>query len=209
LAERIARELAAEIVSGAIAPGGRLRQEELALRFGVSQGSVREALRALVADDLVTIEPHRGARVREFQAREIREVLELRVLLECEALRLAFPALRAGDLSDATAVADAIDRLKSPRRWTELNWQFHRALYRAADRPLLFETIEKLHADPRMAMLHHAVTVDVRRSNREHRAILRAVEAGSADDAVRRLRDHIGVTSPQLRKRLSEMEGLR
>ena len=88
------------ILSGVLGPGARLRQEELAEVFGTSRIPVREALRALEYEGLVTSEPHRGFTVTALDADDVEEVYDLRILLESEAVRLALPLLTDEDLED-------------------------------------------------------------------------------------------------------------
>src|SRR5437763_14723371 len=82
----IAETLRDEILRGAIPPGEALRQEELAERFGVSRLPVRDALLRLEAQGLVHVYPNRGAFVISLSADEVREVYEMRILLEGDLL---------------------------------------------------------------------------------------------------------------------------
>src|SRR5690242_14507051 len=78
----IADALREEIQRGTPGPGEALRQEEVAARFSVSRIPVREALRQLEAEGLVVVYPNRGAYVAQLSAQELREITDLRVLLE-------------------------------------------------------------------------------------------------------------------------------
>jgi DNA-binding GntR family transcriptional regulator len=86
------------ILTAALPPGMRLRQERLADLFGTSRIPVREALRALEYEGLVTSLPYRGFTVTELDADDVEEVYELRVLLETHAVRLAVPLITDDDL---------------------------------------------------------------------------------------------------------------
>jgi DNA-binding GntR family transcriptional regulator len=77
LAERIADE----IETNALKPGERLSEEAIAKRFGVSRAPVREALRLLAQEEIVAIEPRRGARVRSYSRAELSEMFEMRAVL--------------------------------------------------------------------------------------------------------------------------------
>jgi len=76
---------------GEFAPGFQLRQDELAARFGTSRIPVREALKQLEAQGFVTFLPDRGAIVSDLSIDEVVELLEIRIALECHALRLSIP----------------------------------------------------------------------------------------------------------------------
>ncbi|MEZ0003460.1 DNA-binding transcriptional MocR family regulator [Sinorhizobium fredii] len=86
LASRISRALAERIISGALSPGERLRQDHVAEEFGASHVPVREAFRRLEAQGLAVSEPRRGVRVASFDLKEVREVAEMRAALEVLAL---------------------------------------------------------------------------------------------------------------------------
>jgi DNA-binding GntR family transcriptional regulator len=87
LERRVYERLHDEIASGQLRPGEQLVEARLAAELGVSKTPVREALIRLQRDGLVEIEPYRGARVRELSPRDVREILELRRLLECHIAR--------------------------------------------------------------------------------------------------------------------------
>src|SRR5947208_3044143 len=86
------------ILTATLPPGMRLRQEKLAQMFGTSRIPVREALRALEYEGLVTSIPYRGFTVTELDADDIEEVYDLRILLESHAVRLAVPLMTDEDL---------------------------------------------------------------------------------------------------------------
>src|SRR3954468_20902051 len=87
--------LHAAIVAGALSPGERLIEEELAERLGYSRGAVREAILRLGHEGLVVRERNRGARVRRFTLEEAVEILEARAALE--SLAAGYAALRRTD----------------------------------------------------------------------------------------------------------------
>src|SRR5918998_5775048 len=85
----LAADLRREILDGALPAGSWLRERELCEGYGVARHSLRAALRALAAEGLVRIEPHRGARVAHLTPDEVRALYELRAALELEAAHLA------------------------------------------------------------------------------------------------------------------------
>src|SRR5262245_36913428 len=86
---RVYQALRDRIVGGEILPGMHLVEGDVTADFGVSRGTVREALRRLSADDLVELIPHRGARVRRLSRRDVEELYVVREAIECVAARLA------------------------------------------------------------------------------------------------------------------------
>src|SRR5436190_15995488 len=97
-------ELRRAIVDGEFESGSQLKQDELAERFGVSRIPVREALKQLAAEGLVTFHPNRGAVVSSLSLDDVLEMLEIRIALECRALRLAIPNMIDEDFDEATQI---------------------------------------------------------------------------------------------------------
>jgi DNA-binding GntR family transcriptional regulator len=87
--QAIVESLVREVVQGTLRPGQRLVTQNLARRFGVSHTPIREALIALAGIGLVDLEPNRGAVVRRVTPKDVREVCQVRRVLECEAVRSA------------------------------------------------------------------------------------------------------------------------
>ena len=98
--ETLVETLRDEIIRGDFVPGQYLRLEEIASRFDVSTMPVREALRDLEAEGLVTIFPHRGAIVTELSADELQDIYDIRVTLEEMATRLAVPLMTEDTLAE-------------------------------------------------------------------------------------------------------------
>jgi DNA-binding GntR family transcriptional regulator len=101
LPSQIAVRIGRAIVDGAFQPGQKLREVDLARSFGVSRASVREALRTLESEGLVTILPQRGAQVTTLTAEEVRDIFEIRANLmglACHRLAAAATPAIAGQL---------------------------------------------------------------------------------------------------------------
>ncbi|HEX3065388.1 MAG TPA: GntR family transcriptional regulator, partial [Dongiaceae bacterium] len=130
VADHVADVLREAIAGGSLQAGTVLRQDELARQFQFSRMPVRDALRQLEAEGLVSIHPTRGAFVAGMDRGEIAEIYAVRELLEAEALRLAFPSLGEADLAAAGSALDQIDGEPDVARWGLLNRAFHLALYR-------------------------------------------------------------------------------
>ena len=113
LAEQIAEQIGNAIIRGELLPGDRVREEEVAGRFSVSRGPVRESLRILERDGLIRIQARRGARVTRLTVDEVDEVFELRAR-DCSAAPHHCNLLRNGKL---LAVTHNDDRGFRARRW--------------------------------------------------------------------------------------------
>jgi DNA-binding GntR family transcriptional regulator len=147
MTEQVMARLRDMILSGELAPGSRLDQNDLARRFGVSLVPLREALARLQSSGLVRIVPHRGVFVESLSVEELLDIYQVREALEDLASRLAAPRLSAADLA-------TLDRLKIEMEQTakiddfdaflDLHRDFHFTIYRAAGRRHLLQLIAQL-----------------------------------------------------------------
>ncbi len=196
LATEVAHKIREKILRGELREGERLQQKALADEFQVSQIPVREALRQLEAEGLVTIITHRGAIVSSLSPEEIEELFEIRAVLECAILRQAIPQLTAEDLARAERVLDAYERaldVADSESWGELHWQFHSTLYAAANRPRFMSLIQmtNVNAD-RYIRLHIWFSLEMHRQvKREHRLLLEYCRARDVTAATQLLERHI------------------
>jgi DNA-binding GntR family transcriptional regulator len=183
------------ILSGDYREGEQLRQDALAAQLGVSRIPVREALRQLEAEGLVTFHPHRGAVVSSFSIGEIEELFELRAQIETDLLRRAIPHLTDEALEAAEVLLDAFEAAfarNDVAAWGHLNWRFHATLYAPAERPLTIGIVENLHyhAD-RYARMQLVLTRGEAKADAEHRALLAAARERHVELACQLLNDHI------------------
>lgn len=192
----VADVLREAILHGLLKAGQPLRQDELAAQFGLSRSPVREALRQLEGEGLVTSYPHRGAVVSEFSAAEMQELCEIRVPLETTAMRLALPHLTDEVIERAAAIIEAADRMtdaEARTQWGANNWEFHSTLYAPAQRPRLFALIKNLHTHfDRYVRMYFALVPAKERLQHEHRAILDACRRHDAEQAVTLVASDIG-----------------
>ncbi len=201
----IADAIRDEILRGDLEPGTSARQDELAARFAVSRVPVREALRSLVAEGLVTWESQRGFRVAQLAPEEAREILEIRALLEVQALNWAFPNIGKDTVVAAQRALRRAQTTKSIDEWSELNGLFHATILSPCGRPQLLALIQQLNnrIDRYIRLL--VSRGDYRlRAEREHRAILAAIEVGNPSAAASLLQQHIADTGNWLDNFLAE-----
>ena len=183
------------ILRGHYPEGEPLRQDAIADELGVSRIPVREALRQLEAEGLVTFSPHRGAVVSTLSLDEITELFELRADIESDLLRRSIPHMTAEDHARAKEVLTAYEtalRTREVATWGELNWQFHSTLYAPSNRQFTLTLLAKLHQhSDRYLRMQLALTHGERRARDEHRAIAAAVRKSDAPLAARLMRNHI------------------
>ena len=204
------------ILHGNYAEGEPLRQDALADELGVSRIPIREALRQLETEGLVTFNPHRGAIVSSLSLDEIEEVFDLRATIEPDLLRRAIPHLTTYQLDQADDVLDRYAvalRTGDVAKWGELNWQFHASLYAPSERPITMNIVQRLHQQSdRYLRMQLALTHGETRANEEHRAIAAAARAHEIKRACQLVRDHIAGAGRSLlaflrRQRRDEDEG--
>ncbi|MDB5574102.1 MAG: gntR [Tardiphaga sp.] len=195
VAAAVADALRQRILSGDFAPGAQLRQDALAIEFGISRIPVREALLQLEASGLVKIVPHRGAVVSGLTLEEIEDIFQLRVQLEPTLLILSANHFTKSDYDELHALKDEYSlALQSGvvQKWGELNQRFHLGLLRHAGRPRSMGIIAGLLQDcDRPTRLQLSVSGDVARADAEHTKILQLCEAGEIVSAANLLRSHI------------------
>ncbi|MFE4867374.1 GntR family transcriptional regulator [Streptomyces sp. NPDC056682] len=179
------------ILTGALSPGQALVEVDLAARFGVSKTPVREALKTLAGTGLVVMSQYKGVTVRRVDADMAREVYDVRLLLEPEAVRRTI-AQRA-DLAAAEEALDRADRAKDAAERSLANREFHRALYLPCGNPLLTRMLDEVRDQAALvAAAAWAAQPSWQREAAEHRDILRRALDGDADGTARALHDHIG-----------------
>jgi DNA-binding GntR family transcriptional regulator len=185
------------ILTGALAPGERLRAEALAHRFGTSRTPVREALLSLEAEGLVEIAPHKGAVVRPFDAAGLVELYELRAVIEPYAAaraaeRIGPSALAALDDNCRRAAACGGADARAVQQQIALNEEFHRIVVEAAESQRLEVAMRAVAGIPRVFR-----TVfwrdDLQRTQSLfcHRELVRALRARQAGLAEAVMRMHV------------------
>jgi DNA-binding GntR family transcriptional regulator len=184
-----------EIVRGDLAPGQFLRLEEIAAHFDVSTMPVREALRQLGSEGIVTVFPHRGAMVTRLSADELQDIYDVRVVLEEMAARLAVPFLTEATLAEMTSLIEQIENHAGDvATLVKLNHEFHLTLYAVSGRKHLCELIRTLRYRSQHYLHVYTAEVDVGhlpQTPGEHRAILEAGKRGDAEQAAALTREHV------------------
>jgi DNA-binding GntR family transcriptional regulator len=197
LPDVIYERLRREIATGQLQPGP-LRLRPLAERFGTSPIPVREALRRLEADRLVSFLSNRAITVNAISADELDEIFAIRQELESLALRRALPRIVENE-STVRELRRLIERMDAqdgdPGAWRTTNEAFHKCLYEAADSPRLLAVVENLWVaiEPYLRMYVTSVP-SLRQAQEQHRALLEAIIAGDAAQAEAILRDHLDAT---------------
>ncbi|MGW0561328.1 GntR family transcriptional regulator [Streptomyces sp. NPDC003016] len=178
------------ILTGGLSPGQALVETELAAQFGVSKTPVREALKTLAGTGLVVMNQYKGVTVRTVDAAMAREVYDVRLLLEPEALRRTIASRASLEAAREALVraAEATDRAER----SLANREFHRALYLPCGNPLLARVLDEVRDQAALvSTVAWAAVPSWEREAREHLEILRLALDGDAQGAARALHTHI------------------
>ena len=204
LVDELAEVLRDRIYNGRYPGGARLPQASLAAELGVSRTPLREALRVLEQEGLVTVDPGQGARVVSGDVETLVRAYELRAVVDGLAARLAASsrpgASRRRDLRRVIATQRSALRPWSPRAYTGANVDFHEQILHLSANEFVIGQAPVLRMTAQVfapvALIEPAHAV---RAIGEHEAIADAIEAGEPHDAEHLARSHIQTTIDQLR----------
>jgi DNA-binding GntR family transcriptional regulator len=184
------------ILSGVLAPGEHLRQDALADSLGISRIPIRSALFQLESDGLIEFRPHRGAVVSMLTVEQMREIYELRIVLESHALRKAIRNMTPQRLRRLESLARTLDR-EHGDAFVRARIAFYRELYAADDNPLLVSLIERLRSDVGRYWLRRRV-VGHEGGHPVHTDLLELARQGDEEGAVQWLAAHLAHVRDEL-----------
>ncbi len=194
-ADSIAAALVNDIVAGEIAPGARLDETVLSVRFGVSRTPVREALLRLTSSGFAEQLPRRGTFVRKVSLREMVEMFEVMAELEALSAKLAARRLTAAQeeaLDQALANCAEAAATGDTDAYYEANEVFHQLIYRASGNRFLAEQALSLQGRLQpYRRLQLRAGDRMRHSLAEHRAIVAAIKAGDQADVDAMVKGHV------------------
>lgn len=199
--ETLFRRIRGDIIAGTLQPGQKLTLDKLRSQYGASVSTLREILNRLTTEDFVVAEGQRGFEVAPATAAGLREVGDLRLLLECHALDLSFAA---GDLEWEGRVVAAHHKLSSVERqlldgnrqrtpeWIAYDWAFHNALISACGSRLLMKTHGSVFD---RFLRYHMLAASFRGPavSQDHEALFKLAMARDAAAAKARLAEHVNL----------------
>ncbi len=199
LADRVFTRLQDEIVRGEIPPGSKVSETELAGRYGVSRGPLREAIRRLESRKLLEREVHVGTRVASLSFEDLIEIYYVREALEGQAARLAAERMTDQEVAGLHQVLAQHEQQQDIREDTayfqrEGDLDFHyRIIQGSHNRTLIRMLIGELYHLVRMYRYQFSTTANrPQKALHEHRRIIEAIEARDAEMAELLMRRHIG-----------------
>ncbi|MDH3540567.1 MAG: GntR family transcriptional regulator [Acidimicrobiia bacterium] len=168
------------IISGELAPGSPINQNEVASELGVSRSPVRDAIAALAAERLVIAKAHATAVVAPLGLDDLQELYELRMAIEPALCRLALPNLSRATVLHMEEQLETMEQTDNALTWVTTNDRFHADMYRQAARPRMVDIVD--HARQQTGRYTRVLISELGmgQSNEQHRAILDAVVAADA-----------------------------
>ena len=191
----VLESLRQSILSGSLVGGTRLIQSEIAQQLKVSTTPVREALRDLAGEGLVRLDAHRVAVVRRIDAEEVRDIYDVRLLLEPEALRRVAAEISPRRLQQAAQLLAQMDTVRDRVHWAQLNLSFHALLIEGGRSKRLASTIRALQ-DTAAAYVVLAVQREERLSvhNDQHWELVVALRQADGERAAAVITTHLRET---------------
>jgi DNA-binding GntR family transcriptional regulator len=195
-ASAVAGELIREaIVDGRLAPGQRLKEEELARELGMSRTPIREALLLLHSEGLVESVPRRGATVRAYAVDDLDDVYELRAVLEGHAARRAATRVTADDVRRLEESCTRFEQLRAEddlRDQVTENLFFHNVILDVAASDRLRDLVRKVIEVPLVYKSYYWYSVEQKLiSEHYHRQLTRALRVGDAERAELLMKEHV------------------
>lgn len=201
-------ELRRSILSGQIAPGSQILQNELADRYGVSRAPLRNAMRSLEGQGLIRYSSHRGYYVTEIDLDELEELREIREVVETDLLGSVEGGITGTTIRMMSESLDAMTVAERDQDWAE--WlsshrTFHFALFEASSRPFVLRILSQLWD---LADLYRSYYMRTRQSKvrdlHEHRMILEAAKVKDVDRLQAVMVQHRGGTVESIESSLTD-----
>jgi DNA-binding GntR family transcriptional regulator len=192
LYQEVAERLREQIFSRALEPGSWIDELKLAAEYGISRTPLREALKVLATEGLITMKVRRGAYVTEVSRSDVQQVYHLLGLLEADAAATVARSATPADLEELAALHTQLEKQVRQRdAFFATNERFHIALLRIAANPWA----EQMVLDLRKVMKlnrHHSLFKQGRLADSlaEHRALMEAIQKRDAAGATRLMRAH-------------------
>ena len=194
-------QIFAAILEQRLAPDTKLAEDTLGEIFGVSRTVIRAVLQRLSHDHVVVIRPNRGAVVASLSVREVRDIFEARRVIENGALELACERRQKSDITALKALVENEQEAfagDDKGAWIRLSGEFHLALARIAGNETLAHTLRTLVSRTSLAISQYETPGQSACSQKEHFAIIAAIEAGDTKAAQKEMTQHLAECEAKL-----------
>jgi DNA-binding GntR family transcriptional regulator len=210
LVDYAVERLREDILAGDLLPGARLRLDAVAEELGMSPIPLREALRTLSTQGLVTPLPRRGFSVAPLTVKDLDDAYRLRIVLEPMAVQLAVPRLRNDDLAEQRVRLQLLEDAFREGNWPNHRLHhrgFHFGFYERCNSDWLLRFIESLWVNTeRYQRITTNLGGELKERMKEHRRILSAARKGDGAGAAELMRDHLSRAAASIRTLLLAQE---
>lgn len=207
LADRVYHKVRGHILEARLRPGEFIREQEISKAMGVSRTPVREALGRLASEGFLERIPRRGFCLPDESPRDLLELYPIVASLEALAGRLAFPRLDEKDILRLKELNRGLEEAKESNdaeMLNELNSEFHRFLWVKSENSKLCSLLDELRARiRRLELWYYSDRYHAEKSISEHAEIIRAIEDGNHERALKILEGNMSLT---LRSLIEETE---
>lgn len=194
MSEEIADILRENVISGNINPGEKVNEYQVAKLLNISRPPIREAFRLLAAEGLITLVPRKGAFVSKLSIQEVKEIYEMKSMMESFAVRLAIPIVDEKEVSKLDSILRLMEeKIKENnfRQIQRLNIEFHRRMIRMSKNHKLVHFYESIILPiRRYQRLGLSAPSSWKTSFKEHRNIVEAITSRNVELAERLTREH-------------------
>ena len=195
LYQEVAGRLRHAIFSHEFEPGSWIDEQSLAKAYGISRTPMREALKVLSVEGLVTLIPRRGCYVAEIPEGEVEEIFPVLALLEGRSAREATLKASAEDIRHLQELHEKLERYASQKKtenFFEVNQEFHRTLHEIGGNRWLMQFIDEMRKVMRLVRFHSLASEGrMEQSVAEHRQIMAAIRKRDAEAADKLMHDHL------------------
>jgi len=210
MSEKVADILRENIISGNIQPGEKITENQVANTLNISRPPIREAFRILATEDLITLVPRKGAFVSKLSIREVKEIYEMKSMMESFATRLAIPTVEKKEISDLDSILNLMEEKIKENNFKEiqrLNIEFHRKMI-------------EISKNQKLIYFYESIVLPIRRYQRvglsapsswetsltEHRNIVEAIRSRNIELAERLTQEHTMAATLRVINRLRHQQ---
>jgi DNA-binding GntR family transcriptional regulator len=191
----VAERLRQRIFAHELPAGTWIDEQALAIDYGISRTPLREALKVLASEGLVTLKPRRGCYVTEISEQDLDDIFPLMAMLEGRCAFEATSKAKPADVAQLEAIHADLERFAQSQQiehFFEANHEFHRKIQELTGNRWLLQVTQDLRKVLKLTRLH-SLTIEGRlqESLNEHRAIMAAIKTGDPQRAESSMREHL------------------
>lgn len=194
MSEEIADILRENIISGDLNPGEKVNEYQVAKLLNISRPPIREAFRLLAAEGLITLVPRKGAFVSELSIREVKEIYEMKSMMESFAVRSAIPVIGEKEVSGLDSILKLMEEMIKKNNFKKiqsLNIEFHRKIIEMSkNRKLIYFYESIIMPIRKYQRLGLSAPSSWKTSFQEHRNIIEAIRSRNIELAEKLTREH-------------------